>query len=714
MKSTPSINCAGVFGGEIQYFRLEKRYWKPILQKFKEAGLKNVTTYVQWATHLVGPPSAEHPAGELDFEGRTNPNLNLYHFLELVQEMGLELNFRCGPFCCNEMIHGAYPEWLVMGDPNIMVWDYQNRTTQGYWIGKREGSQPSYLHPEYLEWCRKWIAEVDRIIKPRLKSNGGFITMVNLDNEVSYIVQDGMLTSDYNPVNVGRGGFYHQFLTEKYGSAAALPYPTKYAAIEGVLPPRQVPDVVGDDFAYYADWCEFKTWAMAKYIGIIREMHEANGVKDVTFMTNFNPHRPEGVPTRMPDFEKATGPLGVAGYDFYRGSFMSYSGYQSMARVLKLMNATLRYTWSAEFMAGTWNKILTTRVSDDHMRFMALCALSQGCKAISWFMFHDRDCWNDAPVSSHGHERPSLAVLKAVKKLACETIQGWDDLVPATDLAVIYDLTSHQHSYLGDPFPCNDNDLYVGEPAIDGAKCGQASLEYEGLFRVVEHTGRQAAVIDTLHSTSTLTPSVTPLAILPGTPVIHRDTAKALEKYVNDGGKLVVSGAWPARNDKGSAFEFLGGAPAQSGEPIAKGKGSVWWMPVGLGSGQPEEDSLESIAWLTTLLDKETPAAKVRVEAEGEVSWVDWNTGKSMKSEGGHRVYKQPRNLFSAVLHEGPKDRVLFVLNHYPEAARARITLGDANTSSLVDLESGVTLKLQNGSVELDLDRKSASVFRVV
>ena len=132
-----------IFGAEIQYFRLEKRYWKPILQKFKDAGLKNVTTYVQWATHLVGPPSAEHPAGELDFEGRTNPNLNLYHFLDLVQEMGLELNFRCGPFCCNEMIHGAYPEWLIMGDPSMMVWDYQNRTTQGYWIGKREGSQPS-------------------------------------------------------------------------------------------------------------------------------------------------------------------------------------------------------------------------------------------------------------------------------------------------------------------------------------------------------------------------------------------------------------------------------------------------------------------------------------------------------------------------------------------------------------------------------------------
>ena len=41
-----------IFGAEISCFRLEKRYGKPILQKFKEAGLRNVTTYVQWATHL--------------------------------------------------------------------------------------------------------------------------------------------------------------------------------------------------------------------------------------------------------------------------------------------------------------------------------------------------------------------------------------------------------------------------------------------------------------------------------------------------------------------------------------------------------------------------------------------------------------------------------------------------------------------------------------
>ncbi|MFM8717037.1 MAG: hypothetical protein ACKOF3_09710 [Spartobacteria bacterium] len=227
------------------------------------------------------------------------------------------------------------------------------------------------------------------------------------------------------------------------------------------------------------------------------------------------------------------------------------------------------------------------------------------------------------------------------------TIKGWDDLVPATDLAVIHDLTSHQHPYIGDPSPCNDNALYVGEPMVGGAKCGQTSLEYEGIFRVVEHTGRQASVIDPVHSTAKL--GAAPLVILPGSPFIHSTTAQALENYVHDGGKLVVSGTWPSRNDSGTVITFLGGAPAKPGEPVAKGKGSVRWMPVGLGSGQPEEDSLESISWLTALLDKETPAPKVRVEPEGTVTWIDWNTGKDMKSEGGHRVYKQPRNLFSAV-----------------------------------------------------------------
>jgi beta-galactosidase len=698
-----TIHSSEIYGAEVQYFRLDPKYWGKILQEFKDAGLRTVTTYVQWSTHLVGLPDAAHPAGVLDFEGRTDPRLNLLYFLELVEKHGLNLNFRCGPFCCNEMVHGGYPEWLVMGDPGIMVWDYQNRTTQGYWIGKKEGSQPSYLHPEYLSWCAKWIAEVDKIIVPHLKSNGGCITMVNLDNEISYIIQDGFLSSDYNPVNVSRGGLYHQFLIQKYGSASKLPYPVAYASIEDVPAPRSVPEEISDDLAYYTDWCDFKTWVMAEYIRRLRGMHEANGVTDVLFMTNFNPHRPDGIPTRMPAFEEATG--GITGYDFYRGTFMSYSGYHSMARILKLMNATLRYTWSAEFMSGTWNKILPTRVSDDHMRFMTRCALAHGCKAISWFMFHDRDCWGDAPVSSHGHPRTNLEVLREICDLVSNKVKDWDALIPQADIGIIYELVQHQHTYLGDPCPCADNEMHIGRPFINNIESGKTSLEYEGLFRLVEESGCQAGIIDILHSPLRLNDY--PLALLPGSPVVSRTASGSLREYVERGGVLTVSGPWPMLDETGSPIEFLSiKNPCAGKEGMALGRGRVIWSCRYLAQNNPEEEDLNSLHFMRTLIDSYVPDPSVRINLIKEVSWVDWqNAGTE------HAIYRQPRNLGSAVLQKGPGEALLFLMNHYPEAAEFEVQLADTGWRRMINLFSGKAIDFANGKALVDLDRKSAEIF---
>jgi len=743
----PVMNARNIFGAEIQYFRTEPRYWKTLLQQFKDTGLRCVTTYVQWGTHLVGAPNEAHPAGILDFTGETDPKLNLLLFLDLVEELGLDLNFRCGPFCCNEMVHGGYPPWLVLGDPNLMVWNSQNRTTQGYWIGRQEGSQPSYLHPEYLAWCARWIREVDRIIVPHLRSNGGCITMVNLDNEVSYIVQDGMLSSDYNPVNVGRGGFYHQFLQEKYGHVSHVPYtgnvpfagnsskgnavfkdnsfavntstsvnPSTERTIEDIVPPRAVPDSMDDNAAWYLDWMNFKQWCMGRYLEALRRMHEENGVREVLFMTNFNPHLPEGIPTRMPEFEKATG--GIVGYDFYRGTFLSYSGYQSMARVLKLMNASLAFTWSAEFMAGTWNKVLESRVSDDHMRFMARCALAHGCKALSWFMFHDRDCWGDSPVSSHGHRRPSWEVLRETIALCFEKINGWDSLKPLTDVAVLYDPVQHLHTGVGDPMPCNDQLVHVGTPSLAGIQAGVATREYIGLFRLLEHTGAQPGVVDLLAKPEILDSHQT--AFLPGSPIMEQAVNQMLLQWVTAGGRLYVSGTLPGMDERGGSLCFLNLSPscfsstssdALSGVvEIPVGKGILVWHPETLcAETDAEEDSLESLATLTHWLSQSGVTPHVRIKPEAQVSWVDWR-----KTGGGHQEYVQPRNLGSAILQQAPDgERILFVLNHYPDAVRFILHFQQAPTS-LEDLDTGESHPVVNGTVTVDMDRKCASVFRVI
>ena len=691
-----------VFGGEIQYFRTEPRYWEKIVKAFAEAGLRTVTTYVQWGSHMVAPPDAEHPAGVLDFTGETDPRLNLIRFIEIVEKYGLNLNFRCGPFCCNEAPYGGYPRFIAMDDPDIFVLDCQNRTTKGYWVGLPEGSQPSYLHPKYLDWCRKWINEVDKIIKPHLKANGGCITMINLDNEISYIVQDSFLASDYNLVNVKPGGFYHQFLKETYGTAENLPYKQKFASFEEVPAPREVPEDVSDNFAYYADWVKFKTWVMCRYIEELRKMHEANGITpdNVTFMTNINPHLPEGVPTRMPDFEKASG--GVVGYDFYRGTFMSYSGYQSMARVLKLMNSSMDYTFSAEFMSGTWQKVLKSRVSTDHMRFMSRCAYAHGCKAIDWFMFADRDVWNDAPVSSHGHKRPNICVMEEVEKLHFGKIKNWDGLKPVCDMAIIYDLAAHVHTAIGDPSPCADNDLYIGKPQVAGVDAGVASREYIGLYRLAEQNGVQAAAIDIAFSDCGL--GQYPFAVYPGSPVTSRDTEEKLAKYVKSGKTLLITGCVPSIYDDSTACCFLGGLKEGRN---AVGEGWVIVEPRYLAQADPEKDTFKDIAAFGQYMDEAGVKPAVKMGMPEPASWVNWG-----RPGGGLWRITEERLLGSAVLQRAEGETLLFVLNHYPEPHRFSLNF-NIPCSKLVCLTEECDVDVEKGYAELEIDRKNCQIYKV-
>lgn len=688
-----------MFGAEIQYWRLEPEYWEPVIKQFASTGLKCVTTYVPWETHTIAPADAKHPGGIFDFHGKTDPKLNLMRYLALIEKYGLDLNFRAGPFECNEMRFGGCPGWVVNGDPNMMAWDNMNRTTKGY--GGRS-SQPSYMHPAYLKMVRGYFDAVDPIIIKHAKVNGGCVTLINLDNEISYIVQDSFLNSDYNPVNVRRGGFYHQFLAEKYGSAGKLPYNRKCRLIEDVEPPRAIPETMGRDIAWHLDWIEFKEWLMCRYIVTLRRMHESNGVTGITYMTNFNPHLPEGVPTRMPSFEKATG--GLVGYDFYRGTFMSYSGYHSMARVLKLMNASLKYTWSAEFMSGTWQKILGSRVSDDHMRFMARCALSQGCKSIAWFMFHDRDSWGDCPCSNHGHARPSIDVLSETVDLCFNRIQGWDQLVPQMDCVVIYDLVQHRHTSVGDPMPCADNDNYVGKPEVAKVQAGVASKEYQGLFRLIEENGYQAGVCDIMHSDKPMKPYR--LAFLPGDSMIEALANRALTKYVTAGGVLVLSGPWPELNEIGRPLKFLGRQRPRASAALQMfkvGKGKLIWHPGWLCLDDAEKESLASIGVMGKLLALHAGVPHVHIRPTKEFVYV-----------AGVDPIREPRNLGTAVLQQSGRETILFVLNHYPEAVEFKVTFGRIQAKSLRNLMTGETITVSDSRAVVDVDRKCADIYRVI
>jgi len=697
-----------LFAAEVQYWRLEPRYWEPILVAARDAGLPGISSYVPWEVHEV-------EKGRFDFDGSTDPRLNLVGYLELVKKVGLRLAYRPGPFVCNEMAWGGHPRRIVMGDVGMMVWQADNSLAPGYMLQAKEGWQPSYLHPAYLDEVRTWFAAVDAVARDFTVARRGPISTCNLDNEVSYIVRDSFFGADYNPCVVGRGGLYHQWLARTYGSPYKLPYRQRVASFEDIEPPRKLENVE-DNLRWYFDWVAFKEWLMAEYLKTLRGMHEECGLRGVTFYTNINPHRPEGVPTNFARFAEGTG--GLVGYDFYRNPWLSYSGYSSMARVLKLMNATLPVTWSAEFMGGWWFVNLQgNRVPRNHTEFMSLAAMADGCKAISWFMFHDRHSWGDAPVSQMGHRRENHEALRNVVGVA-RSLKQWNSLKPVSDLAIAYYRPYMWHSHLGDPMPCADNDLHVGDPVLWGEKAGAAVAEYEGLFRLAGQAGYHAAAVDISDAPEKLTDHR--LVWLAAEPFIEESADKLLAAWVRKGGTLVVSHAWPRVNLAGQPLDFLGlGGPPD--KPAKLGKGKVVWWP-GTAAAEPGKEDVQAVAQVKALLADLIGLPAVAASCPPVTTMHSSEGRRRAPGAGDGSGEPEQHNLVEAILHQAPGAKVLYLLNLYDRAVNATVSFRRIRRARLVEIGrapgagdgSGEAYRVSAGVSVVDIDRKSARVFRVV
>ena len=710
MDNSKQLESKVLFGAEVQYFRLEPKVWRTVLERLKESGLETVSFYVPWEVHEVEPPSGQCREGHYDFDGHTAPHRNLTGFLNLIQELGLRANVRPGPFCCAEMAWGGYPRRMVMEHPEIMVWDWQNRTQQGYWINRREGSQPSYLHPAYLEEVKHWFEAVDKIFRDFLPIKGGPICMLNLDNEVSYICKDGMFDSDYNPVVVGEGGIYHQWLGQKYGNASNLPYTQRYKNITEVVPPRELGDDLEENLLYYFDWIEFKEWILAEYIKRLREMHIQNGIAGIQFYTNLNPHRPDGVPANFKKFYEASS--GLIGYDFYRGTFLSYSGYSSMARILKLLDAVVPTVWSAEFMAGTWKEDLSgSRVPKSHTEFMSLAALSHGCKGISYYMFHDREMWGDAPLSNLGHPRENLEAIKTVTSLV-KSIPEWDNLRVCYDCAVAYYRPYHWHTHLGDPNPCADNTVHTGTPLLFGVEAGRATLEYEGIFRILQQAGYTAGIVDLTDAPERL--SEFRLLWLPNEPFIDKHTAERLKDFVHKGGCLITAPYLPKRDLAGKSLKTL----SLLQENVLKtstalgtikysrmGAGMIVWIEKYIAQNPPGQEPLETIDEVKSLLARLGFLPRLSVKVTPVVSNLP-------KKGGGLEKVEEKHSLCEAVIQSDGKQSYLFLNNLYLRAVEVKLSFKKESIDSLRDVLTGQRYPAGNHrDITVDIDRKSSRVF---
>ncbi|XAR62546.1 Beta-galactosidase [Bertholletia excelsa] len=90
-----------LISGSIHYPRSTPEMWPDIIQKAKDGGLDVIDTYVFWNGHEPSP-------GQYYFEGR----FDLVRFIKLVQQAGLYVHLRIGPYICAEWNFGGFPVWL--------------------------------------------------------------------------------------------------------------------------------------------------------------------------------------------------------------------------------------------------------------------------------------------------------------------------------------------------------------------------------------------------------------------------------------------------------------------------------------------------------------------------------------------------------------------------------------------------------------------------
>ncbi|KAJ1411692.1 Glycoside hydrolase, family 35 [Sesbania bispinosa] len=145
-----------LFSGSIHYTRSTPDMWPDILERARHGGLNVIQTYVFWNAH-------EPERGQFNFEG----NNDLVKFIRLVQEKGMYVTLRVGPFIQAEWNHGGLPYWL-REVPGIIF---------------RSDNEP------YKQHMQAFVTKIIQMMKDEklFAPQGGPIILAQIENEYNHI-----------------------------------------------------------------------------------------------------------------------------------------------------------------------------------------------------------------------------------------------------------------------------------------------------------------------------------------------------------------------------------------------------------------------------------------------------------------------------------------------------------------------------------------------
>ncbi len=140
-----------IISGELHPARIPQEYWRQRIQMAKAMGCNTIAVYIFWNYHETEP-------GVYDF---STGNHNLREFFKMVDEEGMWLIVRPGPYVCAEWDFGGLPPYLLK-IPDIKI---------------------RCMDPRYMAAVEKYISRLAEEIKPYMITRGGPVLMLQIENE---------------------------------------------------------------------------------------------------------------------------------------------------------------------------------------------------------------------------------------------------------------------------------------------------------------------------------------------------------------------------------------------------------------------------------------------------------------------------------------------------------------------------------------------------
>lgn len=400
--------------GEVQFWRMDLDEWEPAIRSARDAGVRMVSTYLSWRRH-------EPRRGELDFDGRQDPRLDVRRFLRLCSELGMLVQLKPGPWICAEEPGGGYPDWLLARE-ELLARDDTGEVVIGY--------NPPFLHPvpsypdeRYLDTVRGWFAAVWEVVGEFAHPAGPVVAM-QLDNEPSSCFQDAMYAADYSDASIRA---FRRWLGRRYPGDRELraAWEDPGASLATARPPRRpAPGGGAMHRVRLHDWIAYKTDATADYLRALRDMHTALGGEDLLYTVNLVTHPVHDVPVA----HRATRTVAdaITGEDHYYVPPLDTADIHRLARSAATARAAGEpVPWVPELQAGIWRSPGEDVTYPDptplEQEIWSGAAVALGFAGANLYMLADRENWEFSPLTSDGERS---AFFSPVEKLVAAHAAG--------------------------------------------------------------------------------------------------------------------------------------------------------------------------------------------------------------------------------------------------------------------------------------------------